>query len=385
MKRIKDPYTSINRYLNRQSKPYLLTLGFIIVLFIGLADYKTGQEISFSIFYLLPISLVVWFTNRNAAVFISIVSSATELVANLTAGLTYSQPLIDVWNSAVLLGFFLISVFILSKLKTEYEKRIKLIDELRNSVEELRSTKEDLEKKSQDLTRSNADLEQFAFAASHDLKEPLLGITIGLKLLKKRYEGKLDSEADKFIAETIGEAKWMQTLISEMLMYSRMGASSRPFEPTDCTTVLNRSLSNLKIPLEQSGAAVTHDRLPQVIADPLQLGQLLQNLINNAIKFRGKEKPRIHISAEKKENEWVFSVSDNGIGIPAEHYEKIFELFHRLHKEKYPGTGIGLATCKKIVEHHGGRIWVTSKPGQGTTFYFTIPERQTTTYGSNTE
>jgi light-regulated signal transduction histidine kinase (bacteriophytochrome) len=168
----------------------------------------------------------------------------------------------------------------------------------------------------------------------------------------------------------------MQTLISDMLSYARLGTNGKPFVPTDSTAILNRSLANLRIPLEQSDAVVTHDLLPEVIADPIQLSQLLQNLINNAIKFRSEEIPLIHISAERNEKEWVFSVSDNGIGIPAEYSERIFEIFQRLHnKKEYPGTGIGLATCKKIVERHGGRIWVKSEPGKGSTFYFTIPEK----------
>ena len=248
---------------------------------------------------------------------------------------------------------------------------------IRRSEQERNQAEEELRRMTQELARSNAELEQFASTASHDLKEPLLAITIGLKLLKKRYEGKLDSEADKFITETIDEANWMQILISDMFSYSRVGTSGKPFELTDSAAVLKRSLANLRIPLEQSGAVVTHDSLPEVMADPLLLGQLLQNLIGNAIKFHGEETPRAHVSAEQKENEWVFSVSDNGIGIPAEHSERIFEIFQRLHNKKdYPGTGIGLATCKKIVERHGGRIWVKSEPGKGSTFYFTIPERK---------
>jgi light-regulated signal transduction histidine kinase (bacteriophytochrome) len=211
---------------------------------------------------------------------------------------------------------------------------------------------------------------------SHDLKEPLLAITINLTLLNKRYTGKLGSDADTFIAEIIDEAKQMQTLISDMLSYSRVGTSAKPFVLTDFTDILNRLLANLRIPLEQSGAEVTHDPLPEVMADPIQLFQLLQNLIGNAIKFRDENKTLIHISAKRKEKEWVFSVTDNGIGIPAEYTEKIFEMFQRLHnKKEYPGTGIGLATCKKIVERHGGHIWVESNPNRGSTFYFTIPDR----------
>jgi len=371
----------VTEYFSNRSKLSLSVYGFIIALFvaflIGIVDYETGYELSLSIFYLLPITFIVWFVGRNAGVIISIVSSIVEFIANFEAGRTYSHPLIFIWNSGILLGFFLITVFTLSILKTEYERRRNLIKKLHESLEELKRAEEDLERKSQDLARSNAELEQFAFAASHDLKEPLLAITIGLKLLKKRSEGKLDSEADKFITETMDEAMQMQNLISDMLSYSRIGTVGEPFELTDCMTVLNRSLSNLKIPIEQSGAIVTHDHLPEVAGDPLQLGQLLQNLISNAIKFRGEERPRIHISAERLNNEWVFSVKDNGIGIPAEYSEKIFEIFQRLHNKKdYPGTGIGLATCKKIVERHGGRIWVESEPGKGSAFYFTIPDRQ---------
>ena len=376
----KDLFTSIIKYLNKQSKTFLFTVGFLSVLLVGIVDYITGEELSTSIFYLLPILFMTWFANRNEGVLMSIISAATEFEADFLAGRTYSHPLIFVWNSAVLLGFFLLSVFILSALKTEYKRRIKLIDELQDTVAELKRTEEKLEQKSQDLARSNAELEQFASAASHDLKEPLLAITIDLKLLKKRYEGKLDPEADKFIADTIEEAMHMQTLINDMLSYARLGTNSKTFVRTDCTAILKRSLANLRIPLEQSGAVVTHDPLPEIVADPMQLSQLLQNLMNNAIKFRSDEKPRIHISAERNETEWVFSVSDNGIGIPAEYSERIFEMFQRLHdKKEYPGTGIGLATCKKIVERHGGRIWVKSEPNKGSTFYFTIPDKGVST------
>jgi signal transduction histidine kinase len=371
----KDLFTNISQHLNKQSKPYFYAWGFIVTLLVGVLDYETGREISFSMLYLIPILATAWFANRNAGIFMSMSSALIEFAANSAAGRTYSHPLITIWNSIMLFGLFFISVFILSMLKVQYEGKTKLVNELRNVVEELQRTKKELEQKSQDLARSNLELEQFAYAASHDLKEPLLAITIDLKLLRKRYESKLDSEANRFIADTIDEANQMQTLINDMLSYSRVGISGKPFVRTDCDAVLKRSLNNLRIPLEQSGAVVTRDDLPEVMADPIQLSQLLQNLINNAMKFHGGEKPRIHISAERKGKEWVFSVSDNGIGIPAEYHEKVFEMFQRLHDKKgYPGSGIGLATCKKIVERHGGRVWVESEPGKGSTFYFTIPD-----------
>lgn len=376
MKGEKGLFTYLIEYLSRQSKQSLLIWSFTAVLLVGAVDYITGEELSFSIFYLLPISIAAWFVNRNAGIFMCILSSGIEFIANFVAGRTYSHPLIYFWNSLMLLCFFLISVFILSSLKVEYESRMKLIEELRDSLEKLNRTKEELEQKSQDLARSNVELEQFAYAVSHDLKEPLLAIAINLTLLKKRYKGKLGSEGETFITETIDEAKQMQTLISDMLSYSRVGNSAKPFVLTDCNDILNRVLTNLRIPLEQSDAVVTHDILPEVMADPIQLSQLLQNLIGNAIKFHDDNKPLIHISAKRKEREWIFSVSDNGIGIPAEYTEKIFEMFQRLHnKKEYPGTGIGLATCKKIVERHGGHIWVESNSNRGSTFYFTIPDR----------
>lgn len=225
----------------------------------------------------------------------------------------------------------------------------------------------------EELKRSNTELEHFAYLASHDLKSPLLAVGSDLKLFQRRYKGRLDEEADQFISDAIKSTIRMEKLISALLAYSRLMTQAKPLEPTDCSEALNISLANLKADIEDSGMEITHDALPKVTADPIQLVQLFQNLIGNAIKFRGQVKPHIHISARQKETEWIFSVRDNGIGIPGEHIEKIFEIFNRSHGEKYPGTGIGLAICKKIVERHNGRIWAESEPGKGSTFFFTIP------------
>ena len=231
-----------------------------------------------------------------------------------------------------------------------------------------------LEESIAELARSNADLQQFAYVASHDLKEPLRMVASYTQLLARRYKGKLDSDADEFIGYAVDGANRMQRLINDLLAYSRVTAQGQVFEEVDCNVVLEEVLSNLRVAVEESRAVVTHAPLPTVMADGRQLGQLFQNLIGNAVKFRGEEPPQIHLSAERRPNEWLFSVRDNGVGVDPQYAERIFVIFQRLHnREEYPGTGIGLAICKKIVERHGGRIWVVSQTGQGATFHFTLP------------
>jgi PAS domain S-box-containing protein len=231
-----------------------------------------------------------------------------------------------------------------------------------------------LRKKIDELARSNTELEQFAYVASHDLQEPLRMVTSFVQLLAKRYKGKLDTDADEFIAFAVDGANRMKELINDLLTYSRVSTESKEFKATDCMNVINHVITSLGLSIRESGAIITYDVLPIVMADSLQLVQLFQNLINNAIKFHSEKQPKIHIGVERRQNEWQFYVKDNGIGIDLEYFERIFLIFQRLHsKDKYQGTGIGLAICKKVVEQHGGRIWVESEPGKGATFYFTIP------------
>jgi signal transduction histidine kinase len=231
-----------------------------------------------------------------------------------------------------------------------------------------------LEESIAELARSNADLQQFAYVASHDLKEPLRMVASYTQLLARRYKGKLDSDADEFIRYAVDGANRMQWLINDLLAYSRVTVQDKVFEEVDCNSVLEEVLSDLRVAVEESRAVVTRDPLPTVMADRVQLGQLFQNLIGNAIKFHGKEPPQVHVSAERRPTEWLFLVRDNGVGLDPEYAERIFVIFQRLHnREEYPGTGIGLAICKKIVERHGGRIWVVSQTGQGATFHFTLP------------
>ena len=227
-----------------------------------------------------------------------------------------------------------------------------------------------------ELARSNSDLQQFAYVASHDLQEPLRMVASYTQLLAKRYKGRLDEDADEFIAYAVNGASRMQALIQDLLAFSRVDSQGQRFEPTSVETLLGYALDNLKGAIEEAGAVVTHGPLPDVMADERQFLHLLQNLVSNALKFRGPEPPRIHLSAERRGSEWLFSVRDNGIGIDPQYKERIFVLFQRLHTTaEYPGTGIGLALCKKIVERHGGRIWMESQLGQGATFYFTLPDR----------
>ena len=231
-----------------------------------------------------------------------------------------------------------------------------------------------VEERTGELRRSNEELQQFAYVASHDLQEPLRMVTSYVQLLAQRYQGQLDSEAQEFIGYAVEGAQRMKALIDDLLAYSRVNIRERLVVPTDSGAVLQQTLQNLHIQIAESGATVTADPLPTVSTDRMQLGLLWQNLLSNALKFRGQEPPRVHVSARRQGNDWVFSVRDNGIGMEPRHTERIFQMFQRLHtRQEYPGTGIGLAICKKIVERHGGRIWVESEPGQGTTFFFTLP------------
>jgi light-regulated signal transduction histidine kinase (bacteriophytochrome) len=243
-----------------------------------------------------------------------------------------------------------------------------------SDISERRRAEALLAERAEDLARSNAELEQFAYVASHDLQEPLRVIVSYLQLLERRYKGQLDERADKYIAYAVDGSKRMQQLINDLLAYSRVGRPGKQLSPVDCGLALGRALDSLRAAIRESGAEVTSDPLPTVQGDLTELTQLFQNLVANAIKFRGPEPPRIRVEVEPGEGEWLFAVGDNGIGIEPEFRDRIFIMFQRLHgRAEYPGTGIGLAICRKVVEHHGGRIWVESRPGEGSVFRFTIP------------
>jgi PAS domain S-box-containing protein len=234
----------------------------------------------------------------------------------------------------------------------------------------------ELAHKAEELAQSNAELEQFAYVASHDLQEPLRMIASYTQLLARRYQGKLDADADEFIHFAVDGANRMQQLIRDLLAYSRLTTRGKAPQLTESREACERALENLRQAIEDTGAVIHVEALPAVLGDATQLAQLFQNLIGNALKYC-KQKPEIHVGAGRKEDEWLFFVRDNGIGIEPEYFDRVFQMFQRLHtRNEYSGTGIGLAICRKIVERHGGKIWIESQPGRGSTFWFTIRQAE---------
>ncbi len=250
-------------------------------------------------------------------------------------------------------------------------------------ISERKQAEDNLARTAAELGRSNEDLQQFAHVVSHDLQEPCRMVAKFCELLQRRYRGKLDSAADEFIGFAVDGAARMEKLIQDLLAYARVGTRGRQFVPVDSGAAFDRAATDLAGRVEESGAVVTRGPLPVVLADESQVGQLAQNLLANAIKFRGAAPPRVEVAAERRNGEWLFAVRDNGIGIPEGDRERVFGVFERLHPAaEYPGTGIGLAVCKRIVERHGGRIWVSSEVGKGSAFFFTLPDAREGEHGA---
>ncbi|MCJ7647942.1 MAG: response regulator, partial [Candidatus Lokiarchaeota archaeon] len=271
----------------------------------------------------------------------------------------------------------IINIFSSSTLIKDNMGKIQGVVTINKDITESKKGEQDLLSSIENLKYVNIELERFAYVASHDLQEPLRMIVSFIQLLEKRYKGKLDEEADEFIAFIVDGAKRMQSLITDLLLYSRIGRKEKEFSQLDVTIIVEVVISNLRKIIEETNAKITYDPLPKLIGNEAEFVQLLQNLILNAIKFHKKEEtPVVHISAKLQKNQWIISVRDNGIGIDSQFFDRIFIIFQRLHKkDEYAGTGIGLAICKKVIERHDGKIWVESELGKGSTFYFSIPEK----------
>jgi light-regulated signal transduction histidine kinase (bacteriophytochrome) len=265
---------------------------------------------------------------------------------------------------------------LLPEMLSPFEMSHRGFQEVSSNLQRLNQT---LAQRVAELGRANTDLERFAYLASHDLQEPLRMISAFAQLLSERYSGRLDPDADEFIAFMVDSANRMRDLINGLLSFSRVQTQGKPLTPVPAEEAFRRALANLQVTITESQAQISHDPLPLVLADPTQLMQVFQNLIANAIKFCSQQVPTVHVSAQPADSEWLFSVQDNGIGIDPQFHHRIFEIFQRLHgRTEYSGTGMGLALCQRIVERHGGRIWVESALGQGATFYFTLPLAQRT-------
>lgn len=268
------------------------------------------------------------------------------------------------------------------------EGHIKALENVNNQLEmevtERSKAQDALDAANTDLERSNRELELFASVASHDLQEPLRTITSYIELLAHKYGDKLDQQADQYMGFIMDGAHHLQTLINDLLAYSRVGTRAKPFAPVKMDSVLDQVLGGMKKTIAESNTQVERDELPEVLGDDVQLAQLFQNLIANAVKFRKNEAAsRIRVTIKEDGDEWIFGVHDNGIGIDPQYSERIFQIFRRLHtREEYEGSGMGLAICRKIVEHHGGRIWVESTRGEGSSFYFTLPAQRGNHEGS---
>lgn len=297
-------------------------------------------------------------------------------------------PTVAYWNASIAAGSFFDLEFRIRRFDGTYrwfntralpmrdsEGRVVKWFGTNSDIDNQKRAEEQVQQSLADLHRSNQELEQFAYVASHDLQEPLRMVASYTQLLAEKYEGQLDAKAQKYIEYAVDGAVRMQRLINDLLTYSRISRKGQPREPTDSHAILGEALRNLEAAIKESRATVTNDDLPVVCSDPPQLLQVFQNLIGNAIKFHGVDRPRIHVSARDAGDGWEFSVKDNGIGIDAQYADRVFAIFQRLHtRQEYPGTGIGLAVCKRIVERHGGRIWFESESGKGSTFYFTVPK-----------
>ncbi|MFP4531589.1 MAG: ATP-binding protein [Desulfobacterales bacterium] len=320
---------------------------------------------------------------RNWSLLIGFLAVAGVILTALGLSKWFAAPIRELKNGAVRIGQGDLDYKVginrndeIGELSRTFDEMTKNLKKTMASRDELAAEIERRKKLEAELKRSNQDLEQFAYVASHDLQEPLRMVSSYTQLLGQRYRDQLDDKAKKFIDYAVDGAVRMQGLINDLLAYSRVTTRGGEFADTDSGKALAQALADLKASIKETEAEVTYDELPEVNADASQLIRVFQNLISNAIKYRGPDPPKIHVFAQKSESRWIFSVTDNSMGIDPKHQERIFTIFQRLHGQQYSGTGMGLSMCKRIVERHGGDIWVESEPGKGATFYFTLPQKK---------
>jgi signal transduction histidine kinase len=338
---------------------------------IALLDWWTGVDINPEIFYVIPVAAAAWLSGKGPAVALSAAAATGWFVADVVGGHGYG---IAVWNAGGGLAVLLTVALALATVRRYLDERSRLVGGLRASLRVQGEAKEDLFKSSSELARSNAELEQYAYVAAHDLKSPLVAVGGFVQLAKRHLGPDPDPKAALCLDEAMGGVRRMEALIDDLLAYSKAGAGAEPRGPTDTTAMLQEVLATLRAEIEERGGQVSFEPLPWVVARPREVVQLFQNLVGNALKFLGSDPPHVHIGIERIGQEQVFFVRDNGPGIAPADAQRVFGLFQRLPgATQTPGTGIGLAVCKKIVESLGGRIWVDSKPGEGATFRFTLP------------
>lgn len=336
--------------------PLAATIGASLVLLalVGWLDWVTGQ-IGFLLFYLAPVGLAAWFGGRRAGLVLSASAAAVWLRVYIHEYGSGNWAAAG-WETGIALGSFATVSLLLSALKASRRRREAMAEE---------------------LARSNRELQEFARIVSHDLQEPLRTMAGFVQLLQDHYRGRLGADADEYIAFVVDGAARMKGMIKALLEYSRVGRGGEKAGPVSCQAALEEALANLRQALEDAQGQVTWDPLPTVVAYGPHLTQVFQNLVGNAVKFRGELPPVIHVGCHRAKGEWVLSVRDNGIGFDPKQADRLFQVFQRLHTQKeYPGFGIGLSISKKVVEGRGGRIWVESEEGRGACFFFTIPDQR---------
>lgn len=372
------------------ARPISLAYGFaictILIALVLSTQIPAWQDRDILMFMLIAVIASTWYGGLGPGVAATFLGAVATMYLFLPP--TYSFDVAareDLLQVGAFVGVaIVISWFIASRKQSiaalrASEARVKDLNEaleqrVMERTAELENANRSLTLRTKELIKSSAELERFAYASSHDLQEPVRTIKGFLHLLEQRYKGRLDSGADEFIAYAVDGAHRMERLIHDLLAYFQVGPRQQRMEQVDCEAAWSQAVVHVKAAIEQSHAIVTHAPLPTITGDARHFVQLFHNLIDNALKFRSQHPPVVHMAAERMDTDWLFAIQDNGIGIESQYAEQIFIAFQRLHtRADYPGTGMGLAICKKIVESHGGRIWVASRPGEGATFYFTVP------------